>query len=203
MQEWRRRGIGTPAGWYTLIGLALLGASIWVPFLTAERSARVEQRADQISGLLLEAIRPLGQLDGDSVPVILGRFHRLALRDRVHVGDLEPLAEPLPGTLLCLANKHYAFHVAVSPPEETAVRGPDTEDAYEALAWPLSEGGPGHGVFFHPDDALRAYTRNLNAGYHGFGERRPEPGRCHRRDLTLIEGSRLYRSAGDERWILY
>ena len=181
----------------------MLAASIWVPFLTAGRSARVEQRADEITSLLLEAMQPLGQLDRDVAPVILGRFHRLALRDHVYVGDLEPLDEPLPGTLLCLVNKHYAFHVAVSPIENDAVRATADEPSYEALAWPLSNVGPGHGVFFYPDDAPRAYTRNLSAGYHGLGQRRPQPGRCHRRDLTVADTGSGYRSQGDERWILY
>jgi hypothetical protein len=75
--------------------------------------------------------------------------------------------------------------------------------AYECLAWPLSEVGPGHGVFFHPDDAPRAYTRNLTAGYWGLGTHRPLPGQCHRLVGEVSSGRGYYRSAGDERWILY
>jgi hypothetical protein len=202
MQNWRRRGIGTPAGWYTLIGLGLLAGSIWVPFLTAQRTARVEERADQIAAHLLEATRPVpGRLDGVT-DFVLAQFHCLALRDQVFVNDLEVLA-PLPGTLLLLRNKHYAFHLAESPPEPNATIGRDTEPAYEVLAWPIESVGPGHSAFLYCDDAPPAFTRNLTAGYTGFGKRRPQPGRSHRRPVSGVDTEAFYRSYDDERWILY
>lgn len=203
MQNWRRRGIGTPAGWYTLLGAVLLGISIWVPFGTAERTARVEHRADQITGLLLEASRPLvGAIDPAAAPLLMARFHALSLRDGVYVSDLERVEPPLPGTLLTLRNKHYAFHLAASPPEANALVGRDTEPAYEALAWPLSAVGPGHSAFLYCDDAPRAYTRNLSAGYVGLEGRRPRPGRSHRRS-SGVDNEHFYRSFDDERWIVF
>lgn len=204
MQNWRRRGVGTPAGWYTLLGLVLLGASIWVPFLTAERTARVEQRADRIAGLLLEAVLPMPApaVAGD-LEHVLARFHRLAARDHVHVNDLERIEPPLADTLLTLRNKHYAFHLAVSPPEPNATVGPGTEPAYEAMAWPLDAVGPGHSAFLHCDDAPRAYTRNLGAGYFGLGSDRPRPGLSHRRPSSALDALHYYRSFDDERWITF
>lgn len=206
MQNWRRRGIGTPAGWYTLLGLALLGASLWVPFGTARRTARLEQRADEIAALLLAATATIpGPLDDADVPHVLACFFALALRDEVHIGDLERVDPPLPGTLLTLQNKHYAFHLAVSPPAANATVGRGTEPAYEAMAWPLEAIGPGHSAFFHADDAQRAYTRNLGAGnrapLQGLGGERPTPGHSHRRPTTAIDTRWFYRSFDDERWI--
>lgn len=202
MQNWRRRGIGTPAGWYTAIGVLLLAGSIWVPFLTAERTARVEQRADAIASRLLAASRVVvGPLDGPAVEIVLARFHGLALRDGIHTNDLERIDPPLPDTLLTLRNKHYAFHLAVSPPDPTAIVGRDTEPAYEVLAWPMDVVGPGHSAFLHCDDAPPAFTRNLSAGYVGLGSRRPAPGRSHRRPSS-VEIAAFYRSYDDERWIL-
>jgi hypothetical protein len=202
MQNWRRRGIGTPAGWYTAVGVAMLAGSIWVPFLTAERTARVEQRADAIAGLLLAATSDLaGPLDAAAAEVVLARFDCLALRDGVHINDLELMTPTLPDTLLTLRNKHYAFHLAVSPPEPTAIVGRGTEPAYEVAAWPMAAVGPGHSAFLYCDDAPPAYTRNLSAGYVGLGSRRPQPGRSHRRS-TAVGAESFYRSFDDERWIL-
>lgn len=202
MQNWRRRGIGTPAGWYTAIGVLMLAGSIWVPFLTAERTARVEERADSIAERLLGASNEwAGRLDADAIEVVLARFYCLALRDGVFLNDLEVVTPPLPGTLLTLRNKHYAFHLAASPPDPTAIVGRDSEPAYEALAWPLGVAGPGHSAFLYCDDAPPAYTRNLSAGYVGLGSRRPQPGRSHRR-TTGVATEAFYRSFDDERWIL-
>lgn len=203
MQNWRRRGIGTPAGWYTLLGVVLLGVTQWIPYGTAQRTARLEQRADEIAALLLEALRPnLRPLGRDDMPHVLATFAALALRDGVHIGDLETAAPP-PDALLALRNKHYAFHVAVSPPAPNATVARGTESAYEVLAWPLEAIGPGHCAFFHPDDAQRAYTRNLNASFRGFGKHRPLPGRSHRRETTALEVTSFYRSYDDERWLVY
>ena len=203
MQNWRRRGIGTPAGWYTLVGIVMLGVSIWVPFLTAARTARVELRADRIASLLLEAsLTVAGPIGDDDVDFVLARFHALALRDGVHTADLERVEPPLADTLLTLENKHYAFHLAVSPPHATAVPGEGTDPAYEVMAWPREKVGPAHTAFFDPDDAPPAFTRNLNRNYHGFGAERPSPGRSHRHPSNVVDTRAFYRSIDDERWIV-
>lgn len=204
MRTTRRLLFANPAGWYCWLGFGLLLASVATPLFTAERTARVEGRAEQIVGLLREATRGFpAQLAADDAPIVLARFHALAGRDAVLIGDLEPLEPALPNTLLTLRNKHYLFHVAESPLDARAVASPGARPAYEALAWPMEAVGPGHSVYFHPDDAPRAFSRNLSAGYFGTGSRRPAPGQCHRRASAVAEESRLYRSANDERWIVF
>lgn len=203
MLEWRRASFGNPANWWIAGGLAMLVASVWVPFLTAERTARVEGRADQIAGLLLDATRGFPTaIAADELPIVLARFYALTLRDRVHVADLEVQAEPLPETLLTLRNKHYLFYVAESAPEPQAIASRDAGPAYEVMAWPITNLGPGHSVFFHADNAPRAYTRNLTAGYVGT-DTPPVPATSHRRSGTLFEVARSYRNGDDERWIVY
>ncbi|MEO6593827.1 MAG: hypothetical protein ABIP94_03645 [Planctomycetota bacterium] len=204
MQEWRPSRFGNPASWYTLLGVVMLGLSVWVPFLSAERTARIEQRADQIASHLLAAARSMPfELDGPTLEVVLARFFALAERDGVFTNDLQVLDPPLPATLLTLENKHYGFHLAISPPDPAAIVGTDTQPGYEVVAWPLSAVGPGRSVFFYPDNAPRAFTRNLSIGYEGLGDRRPVPGKCHRRTAQGQQPTSAYRAYDDERWILY
>lgn len=191
-----------PATWYTAIGVGLLGVSLWLPWASASRTARVEERADAIADALLQAARG-DALSGDAAALdrVLARFHALGEARAVFVADLERQEAPA-DTLLLLTNKHYAFQLAVSllPQQEHA--GRDAVPALEVVAWPLSRVGPGHCAFFHPENAPRAYTRNLAAGYAGTGGRRPLPGRCHR-DASSPDSPSQYRSYDDERWLLY
>lgn len=203
MRPRRSLAFVNPANYYLVGGLALLAVSMYVPVFTGARTARLEQRADTIATLLLLATldRPLG-IDAEDLPNVLARFYALAARDGAFVSDLEQVDPPLPDTLLTLQSKHYAYHLAVSPPEVPSTRR-DATVAYEVIAWPLSAIGPARSVFFVPDDALRAYTRNLSIGFDGLDGDRPLPGRCHRRSGTLFDEQRTYRSRDDERWIAY
>ena len=187
----------------------LLASTVWVPFQSAERTARVERRADQIAALLLEAtarasgVPVRGGWDAATVEIVLAFFHALALRDNAFVNDLEVVDPPLPDSLLTLQNKHYVFQIAVSPPDPKETPSADAEPACEVTAWPLSTVGPGHSVFFYPENAPRAYTRNLAKGYTGLGDRRITPGRGHRRPAQTLELRNSYRGLDDERWIMY
>ena len=69
-------------------------------------------------------------------------------------------------------------------------------------AWPLSSVGPGHCAFFYPENAERAYTRNLRSEYAGL-DRRPAPGRSHRRPGATSRRFDTYTSDDDERWIYF
>ena len=201
----RRRRSFNPATWYLIAGLALLGASVWMPLLAAQRTARIEGRAEQIVRLLAEAARdwPAGIAQSD-LPVVLARFFALAARPGgPFVEDLELLDPPLPDTLLCLRNKHYVFHFAESPPDPREIVGRDTVPAYEVMAWPDSLIGPAHSAFFRADNGLCAYTRNLGSGFVGVEERRPRPGRSQVRPGTPFESTVSYRSHDDERWIVF
>lgn len=203
MSSWRPSSFRNPATWYLLLGIGLLGMSLWVPWFTAERTARIERRADAIAEAMVEAEREFAGAAAPDPDVLHARFVRLALRDGLHLLDLEMRTPPLPGTLLTLESKHYAFHLAASPAAANVLVGRGTVPAFEAMAWPLSATGPGHCAFFHPDDAPRAYSRNLAASYTGLGDRRPTPGQSHRRPHGLLEITSYYRGFDDERWILF
>ena len=204
MEVSRRSRWCNPGAWFTALGLVLLASTVWVPFQSAERTARVERRADQIAALLLEATRRAsGVWDPATAEIVLAYFHALACRDRAFVNDLEVLDQPLPDSVVTLQNKHYAFQIAVSPPDQKEVPSADAEPAYEVTAWPLSTVGPGHSVYFYPENAPRAYTRNLAKGYTGLDDRRITPGRGHRRPAQTLELRVSYRGLDDERWIVY
>jgi len=209
MEVSRRSRWCNPGAWLTALGLVLLASTVWVPFQSAERTARVERRADQIAALLLEATSRASDAnvgtywDPATAEIVLAYFHALAMRDGAFVNDLEVLDQPLPNSLLTLQNKHYAFQIAVSPPDTRETPSADAEPAYEVTAWPLSAVGPGRSVFFYPENAPRAYTRNLAKGYSGLGDRRIAPGRGHRRPAQTLELRASYRGLDDERWIVY
>lgn len=196
--------LANPATWYAAFGVAVLVATVWLPYLSAQRTARVEGRADQIAGLLLEAARDFPEaIEPADVDHVLARLFALAARDGTHVADLELREEPLPGILLVLQNKHYLFHLAASPVEAQAAPSHGAVPSYHVAAWPVRAFGPGHSAFFLALDAPRAYTRNLTAGYVGTGKDRPLPERLHRRPGGTFEAAKSYRNLDDERWIVY
>lgn len=124
--------------WYIFAGILLLGASIWVPYLSAVRTARVESRADEIAGLLLQATKgQIGAIGPDELQNVLARFFALAEREQVLVGDLEVHDSPLSGTLVSLQNKHYLFYLAASVPDADAIVSRDSTPSFETMAWPM------------------------------------------------------------------
>ena len=204
MTEWRRSRWANPAGWYTAIGVGLLAFSLWIPWLSASRTARVERRANGLAEALLDATRGFeAPLDEADLQTVVARFYLLAGCRGERVKDVERL-EPAPdGALLCLVNKHYAFQLSTSPPDVNQQPGRHTVPALEVIAWPQSVIGPGHCAFFYPENAARAFTRNLRARYAGFGEARPTPGAAHRRPRLGSRRSRSYAGRDDERWLLF
>src|SRR5436190_3151790 len=180
MAGWRRSRWFNPATWYTAIGIGLLAASLWMPWASALRTARIEERADQIAEALIHATRGAPPPDdAASLETLFARFLALAESRSLFVADLER-HDPPEDALLLMTNKHYAFQLAASPPAEPERGriGRDTVPALEVVAWPLSRVGAAHCAFFHPGNAPRAYSRNLAAGYAGTGNRRPAPGVC-------------------------
>jgi hypothetical protein len=203
MQEWRQSWYANPAGWYTLLGLGLLLATLYVPWLTAERTARVERRAERLGAKLLDAVVEFDQcLEASSLPTLLARWAMLNARDAEFTDDLEVVTTGRPGVLLTALNKHYAFQLAESPPPPQFQAGRDSVPAYEVVVWPRDQDGPGHAAYFLPSNAARAYTRNLSALYGGL-DRAPLPGSCHSVPYIGRHEHWHYRSANDERWILY
>lgn len=201
LQPRRWRAIN-PANLYVAIGLLLLFGSLWVPWLTALRTARVERRADELAELLLEVAEPFAPpLEPATREYLLARLLVLATCRGVLVTDLEEVDPPSPGASWTLQNKHYLFSLQPSPPEPNLLVGRDTVPAFEVVAWPREQIGPGHCAFFHPDGAPRAFTRNLGADYHGL-QQAPKPGASHRLARS-IDHPATYRGADDERWLVY
>lgn len=205
--DWRRPGWSNPAAWYTLAGFVLLGVSLWMPWLAASRTARVELRGDELAAALCDAAGEVAgtvgidALDEGDRRVLLARFLMRAACRGAYVADIERL-EPAPaGIVLALRNRHYAFQVTASPPAANERSGPRAVDAYEVTAWPLRRGGPAHCAFFYPENAARAYTRNLRASYAGF-DGRPAPGSSHRRQ-DADRNPTNYSSFDGELWIQY
>ncbi|MCA8953915.1 MAG: hypothetical protein KDE27_30675 [Planctomycetes bacterium] len=201
--RFRRAALTNPATWYLTFGLVALAGSMWAPYATALRTTRIESRGDEIASALIAAVRQWPDVIAPAdVPVLLARFYALAERDGAFLGDLEVVEPPWSGTLLSLQNKHYLFQVAESPPPVDDPGTPGSVPAYEVMAWPRRRSGPAHSVFFHPANALAAYTRNLAQGYDGAGRDRPQPGAAQRRQ-ALWEWTKSYYGQDDERWIVH
>lgn len=205
MNEWRRTRFGNPAAWYTGIGILLLAFSLWIPWLSATRTARVETRGDRLANALLDATEGfLLPLDEADLQILLSRFYLTAASRGVRIKEVKRV-EPAPdGSLLFLTNKHYCFQLSETPLDPQSRPGKNTVASLEVVAWPLNAASPGHCVYFYPQDASRAYSRNLRRGYRGIKKNyRPEPGACHRRPGGGGARRAQYPGIDDERWILY
>ncbi len=195
-----------------VVGLATLGATFLLPSWTAQRVARVEDRAFQVTETLLDVAVlhvPLDLSDPDAVAQSLAaELRRRCAALGQPDGDLpEPiLGQPLP----TFGNKHYLFRIARQP---EPVRRPDDWDPLrrrplEVYGWPRTLLPPGRTVFMAPELGAIAYTRNLGAEYAGLGENPPRGGSgVPRGDSTEAESRGAYRaavpgSAKDERWIV-
>lgn len=194
-QPWRN-----PATYLLLVGTLALAVSVLVPFLTGQRSARIEARATGIMQALAATVEQVRAAHPDQVPD--AAEFRAAFRNHLesaqaHLQDLQEIA-PLPETLLSWESKHYLFHLALAPHAQSAAL------RLEAAAWPKSNYGPAHAAFYAQEQLPLAYTRNLAASYHGTGAQRLLPGRGQPRQAA--EGSASpavndYRSQEDERWL--
>ena len=204
MTSWRSSPWANPGAWFLWVGLALLALSLWMPWLSASRTARVELRAAELAEALLEASHGFEPpLDAADLAAIEGRLYALATSRGVYTRDLDRVASAPDGALLCMTNKHYAFQLAESPHSPDRSPSADATAAVEVTAWPLSSIGPGHCAFFNPENAPRAYTRNLRASYAGLAENRPKPGGPHRRAGL---GSRVMSpnpGRDSEHWLIY
>jgi hypothetical protein len=195
--------------WLLWAGLVGLGVSFWIPWAVAERTARTEERADRLAGLLLATASPAQALvagDRALLATLLARVRLLAATRGVFADDLELLDEDPPaGVLGTFANKHYLFQLAFSPPPDPRLLQQDSPLPLplEVVAWPREGVGPAHAVFFSSEIADAAFTRNLQAGYLGLrSKHRPQPGKSYRRDDPRAGQTRDYRGGDDERWLL-
>lgn len=189
-------------GWHLGLGMAVIAASLGLPWWSAERTARAESRASQIVELLLATGHAVGR-DGPPDPeVVHARLAILAAARGAFVSDLEPI-DPGDGAWVAATNKHYAFRLAPAARDPEARAAADAVPALEALAWPLAASGPAHAMFYAPEDGARAYTRNLAHNAFGFADRAPGPRTGRRKAAYAFDARLAYRSADEERWILY
>jgi hypothetical protein len=207
-----------------LVGVGVLGFSIWLPYLSAERTYRVEIRADRNCASLCQIVRSMPGLsfhDPNVQEQILTRLQN----DRLN--PVEPPAA-LAGKAFFFTSKHYVFMVTQTPPERlpepielpTIVpmsprpgsewRWPwrfqeeSTRLPFEIYAWPASLTGPARTAFFYPSDTTPKFCHNLDPTYLGF-ESFPQPGNA-RRKLDAGRGRpgvlKAYRGFDGARWLL-
>jgi len=181
------------------LGIVALALSLWVPHATAKRVARIEGRAEDITKLLADILREDAiaiETDGAADRIIQGA------RDRGMPWPLEPRRSPVkqPGApaRIDLVGKHYCYRITREPQTRATLDTPPAAMPLEVYGWPRSVLGPARTVFFFAADQRASYTRNLGAGYTGWG-RAPQPGAGAPREDTPWGES--YRGSDDERWI--
>lgn len=205
-EDWRlpAQPPGSPMRWWATGAGALLFLSMALILYTARRSARAEGRADVLARILLEQATRLTPIDWNSEwqrAHLEARLFAAAAAERASVTELvERAQDDSPG--FCFENKHYAFVVRPSPRLETDLPEDVGDLALECLAWPRAVVGPAKSVFFHPEDADRAYSRNLHSDYSDdSAAARPKPGFLHRRQ-DAARRSWNYRAWDDERFLV-
>lgn len=209
MERRRRRSLNL--GNLLVLALTLaLGTSLWVPYGTATRVARVEDHAPRVGRLLLAAGRAAMPIDftDDAVGTAIAEDLRQRCRDAQHPESTLPEligppsdtdGSPMPA--FCFRGKHFLFLLTEPPSELLDGAGPRRLEVY---AWPRSAGAA-HSAFaflerLADDGSLRThelFSRNLDRGYTGH-EHAPRPGSARPRDG---ETEAIYRGADDQRWI--
>jgi hypothetical protein len=190
-----------PIRWHLLAGALAVAATIALPWLSANRTARVEDRASELLDALLQACQGAGRHESPDAEHAYARTVALAAARGVLVTDLERVDGT--STDVCLANKHYLFRIAPTPADPAQRHAADAVPALAGLAWPLDLASAGHAMFFAAEDASRAYTRNLAQAHHGRDRRQPPEGTGRRRPGSAFDLPYAYRSQGEDRWILY
>ncbi len=194
----------SPMTWWVLCGLFALGGTLGLILMTARRSARAESRGDELARLLLQEASTMAPLDWTSEwqrAHLEARLVAAAVSSGLLLNEFgERAADDSPG--FGFTNKHYAVVLRPSPRLELDVPEDEGDLPLEAVAFPRESVGPAKSIFFHPEDADRAYSRNLQSDYtDDAAERRPPPGTFHRRP----DGKRRawdYRAFDDERFLV-
>ena len=188
-----------------LLSVVGLGVSFWVPYGTAERTARVEGRAGDIAKVILataSAMQPIDLQDPFTRAVLQARVVKACdawglPASNFLQGD-QPI-EPFDWPSLVFRGRHYCFQVTVTPADRSAGAAVPPVEVY---AWPNNPVGPGHTVFFFPETGEPAFSRNLVANYAAF-TRAPRPGAGRHRPLNRESRPEAYRGYDEERWLRY
>jgi len=211
----RRGGYSLDLGrWLVWLGMAGLGLTFWAPWVSAERTRRVEDGADQIAELLqltagsMQPLEPMAPFDRTA---LVARWLRAIAAEGLPWRDLQLIEPPLAGTVLSAHDQHYLFQLARTPsdlrPGTTLV---SSIAPLETLAWPRTVAGPAHSVFYYTEMGDAAFTRNLQAGYVGTDADRPLAGAGQRSKDPTSDAPGAYRTAvlkaivrqDDERWLV-
>ncbi|MCA8944213.1 MAG: hypothetical protein KDB80_16730 [Planctomycetes bacterium] len=194
------------------VGVGLVALSLIVPARSAERTARVETRAEEAARTLLavaQEMEPIDLDDLDAARRLESRFRAACAEWHGHPESYLPHLHECPSELsdvscMMFESKHYCLMLTRSPiPIDSGVQ-PDRYP-FEVYAWPLSLSPPGHTAFFVPEIGDPAFSRNKMRQYVGWKEDRrghralPRPG-CGIPRNEVEEGA--YRGRDDERWIL-
>ncbi|MEM7199303.1 MAG: hypothetical protein AAF628_03495 [Planctomycetota bacterium] len=181
-----------------VLGVVGLVVTLWVPYITAGRVARIERNAEDHARALLAAT--LDAAEGAWDPQATGAVGDLASRVP-QVAAVPPDAgrTGLPAGLY-FESKHYLYSVFTRGPDDQIGDDTAAPPAFEVFAWPRSYLGPGRSAFYFPAGGRPAYTRNLKSAYQGFGAP-PQPGEGRPREDGLSEPDYGYHDRLDERWL--
>ena len=194
------------ANWLVGLGLLALVISFAIPYILAERTARLEQRAEEVAAVVLDAavdLQPLDLTDPFDRALleawIVARLEVLGIKE-----DSFTLAPPLVlDDVLVFRGKHYEYLVTPGPQpmddsERVAHNRGERILPFEVYAYPARSVSPAQTAFFFSEIDSSAFTRNLQNNYKGDG-RRPRRGNGVPRVDPGIQG--FYRGRDDERWL--
>lgn len=189
-----------------LLGLVALVVSSFMPMLSGQRVARVENRALEVAQSMLLTLPDGEQLGtwGESDWAKWIEVLRAECASRGQPASDLPAPMGTSSEVPTLGNRHYLFRILRRPPPATELEPVEPlPSVFEVFAWPRSLSPPGRSVFCLARDQSPVYTRNLIATYNGL-DAAPSPGAAvPRPDSENPEVDSSYRSVDGERWIRF
>jgi hypothetical protein len=209
-----------------ILGLGILGGSFWLPYATAARVHRIEERASRFAAKILgETVEKtaLSWQDAKEQQKFIAKINKvLGLR-----GDASSIylkSHPVPGKLQgkawWLESKHYLYMLTSTPiaylePEDKVIERPGPQDPpgkteapltpssdpepsrTEVYAWPKTAVSGPTTVFFYCPTGGGAFHRNLAERYLGSSSHpRPGDGFFHH----AAPYGKVYYGFDDQRW---
>jgi len=194
------------ANWLVGLGCVALGVTFALPWLTAPRTARIEDRADAIAlRVLLASVElNLSDLQAPGNPELLeARVAALLARDGIPFDNFVegPQGGVPHGDGIVYRGRHYEYLVLHGARTMSERRAGETAPV-EVYAYPADPLSTAQTAFFHGEIEQSAYTRNLQANYKGLtAQGRPDRGAAIPRD-AMSPRDWAYRGRDDERWLI-
>lgn len=209
-----------------ILGLGILGGSFWLPYATASRVHRIEERASKFAATMLSATgkkTPQAWQDAKEQQKFVAKINKvLGLKGSASSIYLKALPVPdnMQGKAWWLESKHYLYMLTSTPiayldREDKVIERPgpqdppdkteapvtpsaDTEPARtEVYAWPKSSVNGPATVFFYCSSSGGAFHRNLAKRYLGRSSHpKPGDGFFHHK----APRDRVYYGFDDQRW---